>query len=123
LLEGKNVGAERNLRRIEQMSRPVARQQKDRHARPGGFDDRIARPAEGRVDLVPRSAARLDAQRLAPTRSADQTDPQLAHVKGGYACGGGMAKHPRAPRAALPVADARRKMPISSTIRPPVSVV
>src|SRR5438128_264600 len=53
-----------------QVAGAVAREEEDRQARPISLDDRVTRPAEGRVDVVARAALRFPEHRLAlPLRS------------------------------------------------------
>src|SRR5439155_462721 len=61
------------------MPGPVARQQQHRRPAPVGFDDGVARPAEGRVDLfVPASAALLQPEGFPQAGAAEQ------HITGNY---------------------------------------
>ena len=62
----------RDLRRVEQVAGAVAGEEEDRQPGPVGFDDRVAGPAEGRVDLVPRAprVCRGASPRPAPSRQS-----------------------------------------------------
>ena len=79
-----NIGPIRHLRRIEQMPRPMPGQKIYGHARPFGLDDRIARPAEGCMHLMP-GAAGMFAKQLPQSRTTDNPDFQLIHMPKGTA--------------------------------------
>jgi hypothetical protein len=119
LLERENVGPEGDLRGVEQMPRSVARQQKHRHAGPGGFDDGVARPAEGRVYFVPRHAVRLNSQRLPQSGSTDQSNAQFTHAAEGKRA----RPKPQSRVGRLADGPPCRTMPVLGTIQQPGVVV
>src|SRR5437870_3667408 len=99
------------------MAGAVTGEQQDGYAGPVGLDDRVARAAEGRVDFVAGRAGGFDTERLAQSRSADQSDAQFVthrtgRLRADRRVGKPRSRLGRAPRSPGVAADVR-KMPMT----------